>query len=129
MRRSPAPKPEIFGSHVAAVRPRDLPASFSNSRSSSGRLHSSLGNVPPREYLTGCIWKAEGRVGARFVPVESGRTRRFDSSQTHNSSWIGGKPETEPLPNFSFGDNKKFTALYLPRDGGAYGFFRIVGYT
>ena len=33
--------------HVAAVRPRDLAASFStNSRSSSGRFHSSLGNVP-----------------------------------------------------------------------------------
>src|SRR5713226_9140437 len=30
----------------------------------------------------------KGELGARFVPAESGRTRRFDSSQPHNSSRI-----------------------------------------
>src|SRR6266496_2168468 len=74
MRRSPAPKPKRPGPRVVAVRLRDLAVSLStNSRSSSGRLHSSLGNVPPRAYLTGCLWTAEVRVAARFVPVESGR--------------------------------------------------------
>src|SRR6266446_3760990 len=53
MRRSPATKSEKPDPHVAAVRPREVTAGLStNSRSSSGRLHSSLGNVLPRAYRT-----------------------------------------------------------------------------
>src|ERR1039458_484667 len=94
MRRSPAPKPERPAPHVAAVRPRGLPASFSNSRPSSGRLHSSLWNVPQKNASPDAFGKRQGELGALFVLVESGRTRRFDSSQAHNSSWIVGYWET-----------------------------------
>ena len=54
---SPGDPPESEGTDpraVAAVRLRGPTARFStNSRSSSGCLHSSLGNVPPKAYLTG----------------------------------------------------------------------------
>src|SRR6202158_6543954 len=80
MRRSPAPKLKRPGPRVAAVRPHDPTARFSpRFRSCSGRFHSSLGNFPPKAYLTDL--PLEGRREGRLVTVESGRIRRVEASE------------------------------------------------
>ena len=82
-----------WSSRCCSLGHEDTTAGFStNFRSSSGRFHSSLGNVPEEHTSLDCLWMAEARVAGAMRTRGRRHTRRFNPGRL-GCSRIVGNPE------------------------------------